>query len=302
MLFSGPKHLGPDALPDPRGDRRLRRPHGQRHHERGPHQLLRGRPLGRAAHRALGRERPHGVPARHARRQEARRAARRRLQRAAPVVREPPLRHGGSAHLRPLLPQAAPVLRLRHRDHRRDPERVDGRPARLLPPVLRPEQRVDLHRRQLRSGARSRPSSLSTSVPSRVSPTWSARTFPSRQLPGVVEETFKDQVAKIPQLRARVGRREDASTPTRLRETCSPASSPQGKASRLYQELVHRRQIASTSTRRTTAEGLGGVFGVEATVKEGHTTPELAAGHRADPRRRAPERRHRRRGRAGRAR
>ncbi len=98
--------------------------------------------------------------------------------------------------------------------------------------------------------------------------------IPQPTLPGVVRETLNDQVAKIPQLRiAWVG--------VKMFDPDEPAGDvlarilAQGKASRLYQELVYRRQIAADVAADNDTEGLGGVFAVEATVKEGHETAEL---------------------------
>ncbi len=219
----------PRAVPDARGHRHRRRRDGQRHDERGPHQLLRGRPLERASHRALARERPHGVLARHPRREEARRAARRRVERAAPVLREPALRHRRAAHVRHPLPEAAPVLRLRDRHHRRDPERVDGRPARLLPAVLRAEQRVDLHRRQLRSGAgqgagrpvlRRHPPPARRGAPRRAAAAADGRAQGDHPGPG------REDSAARPRLGGGQGLRRRRARGRRARARSSPAARP----------------------------------------------------------------------------
>ncbi len=99
--------------------------------------------------------------------------------------------------------------------------------------------------------------------------------IPQPQLPGVVKETLNDQVAKIPQLRlAWVG--------VKMFDPDEPAGDvlvrilAGGKASRLYQELVQKRQIAADVDADNETQGLGGVFVVQATVKEGHQTAELA--------------------------
>ena len=99
--------------------------------------------------------------------------------------------------------------------------------------------------------------------------------IPQPQLPGVVKETVRDQVAKIPRLQlAWVG--------VKMFDPDEPAGDVlarilgDGKASRLYQELVQKRQTAVDVNAYDNTMGLGGVFGVEATVKEGHQTAELA--------------------------
>ena len=266
----------PGALQDPRGHRHLRRRDGQRHDERGPHQLLRGRPLGRAPDGALARERPHGVPARHARREEARRAARRRLQRAAPVVREPPLRHRRAARC------ATSSSRSRT-------------PTTTASSAPSPRSRARRWTTFARSSASStRPNNASLAIVgnfdpgadqgagravlrrhSRARPTCARPDIPQPQLPGVVKETIQDQVAKIPQLDLGwVGVKQF--DPDEAAGDVLARILGGGKASRLYQELVQRRQIASDVDADNDTSALGGVFGIEVTVKQGHTTAELA--------------------------
>ena len=78
------------------GARAGRRDRPERHHQRGPHQLLPERADHRARHRALDGVRPHGPPARRHQPGQARRAARRGAEREAPG-REPALRPGRRA-------------------------------------------------------------------------------------------------------------------------------------------------------------------------------------------------------------
>ena len=266
----------PVPLQDPRRRRHVRRRDGQRYDELRPHQLLRGRPLGRAPDSALARERPHGVPARHARREEARGAARRRLERAAAVVREPPLRHRRAARMRPLLPEAAPLLRLRHRHDLRDPERVDGRPS--LASSASSTHPTTLRSRSWATSTRRRPRrwSRSTSAPFPRQADVPRPDIAQPQLPGIVKETIQDQVAKIPRLdlgwverqavRSRRGRRRRARAHPRRRQGVAAAtrSSCRGGRSR------------PTSTRTTTRRRWAAIFGIQVTVKQGHTTAELA--------------------------
>lgn len=94
------------------------------------------------------------------------------------------------------------------------------------------------------------------------------------QLSGVVRETIQDQVAKIPRLDLGwVGVRQ-----------YDPDEAPGdvlayilggGKSSRLYQELVQKRQIAVDVSADDETEALGGIFGVTVTVKQGHTVQEI---------------------------
>jgi predicted Zn-dependent peptidase len=94
-------------------------------------------------------------------------------------------------------------------------------------------------------------------------------------LPGVVKETLQDQVAKIPRLEiAWVGVKsfdpDEAAGDVLARILAA------GKASRLYQALVHDKQIAADVSADDEANRLGGVFSVAATMKDGHSTQEAA--------------------------
>ena len=98
--------------------------------------------------------------------------------------------------------------------------------------------------------------------------------IPQPQLPGVVRETVVDQVATIPQIQL-------LWTGVKSFDGEEPAGDVlarilgQGKASRFYQELVYRRQIASEVDASNETYGLGGIFAITATAREGHTTAEL---------------------------
>jgi zinc protease len=99
--------------------------------------------------------------------------------------------------------------------------------------------------------------------------------IPPPPLPGVVKETIQDQVAKIPQLDlAWVGVK--AFDPDEPAGDVLARILAGSKASRLYQELVQKRQIASDVDADNDTHLLGGIFGIEATVKQGHATQELA--------------------------
>jgi zinc protease len=99
--------------------------------------------------------------------------------------------------------------------------------------------------------------------------------IPQPQLPSVIKETIQDQVAKIPQLDLDwVGVK--AFDPEEPAGDVLARILGGGKASRLYQELVQKRQIASSVSADNESHILGGIFGIEATVKQGHTTQELA--------------------------
>jgi zinc protease len=98
--------------------------------------------------------------------------------------------------------------------------------------------------------------------------------IPQPPLAGVVKETIQDQVAKIPQL-------ELGWVGVKAFDPDEPAGDvlarilAGSKSSRLYQELVQKRQIASDVDADNDSNLLGGVFGIDATVKQGHTTAEL---------------------------
>lgn len=94
----------------------------------GPDGLAAGRP---------GR-RVHGEP------------ARRRQERAPPAVRQRPVRHGFREADRPRLPRGSPVPPHTDRLHGRPGRRVPGGRARVLPYVLRAQQRGALGRRRHR--------------------------------------------------------------------------------------------------------------------------------------------------------
>ena len=95
-------------------------------------------------------ERADGFHAAHPGPGEAAHPARRSEQRAPATLRELALWPRLHPHLRSALPAAPPVLRLRDRQHRRDPGRFARRRAAVPPPVLRPEQRLAHPGRRLR--------------------------------------------------------------------------------------------------------------------------------------------------------
>jgi len=99
--------------------------------------------------------------------------------------------------------------------------------------------------------------------------------IPQPPLPGVVQETIQDQVAKVPRL-------DLGWVGVRQYDPDEPAGDVlayvlgNGKASRLYQELVQKRQLATDVDAGNDTMGQGGIFGIQATVKQGHTTKEIA--------------------------
>jgi zinc protease len=99
--------------------------------------------------------------------------------------------------------------------------------------------------------------------------------IPQPPLPGVVQETIQDQVAKVPRL-------DLGWVGVRQYDPDEPAGDVlayilgSGKASRLYQELVQKRQIATEVDAGNDTMGQGGIFGITAVVKQGHTTKEIA--------------------------
>ena len=93
-------------------------------------------------------------------------------------------------------------------------------------------------------------------------------------LASVVRETVNDQVAKVPRLDL-LWRGVPIFDPQEPAGDVLARILGQGKASRLYQELVYRRQIASEVDASDATFGLGGFFEISATVKDGHGTVEL---------------------------
>ena len=138
MMFSGAKHIGPTPFNDPRGHRHLRRRDGQRHDQRGPHQLLRGRRRSascrpRSGSRAIAWR---SCSTRSTRRSSPCSATSSRTS-GARATRTGPTARPTCASCDLLFPRPHPYYDCVIGTHRRDPERVDGRPARVLPPVLR---------------------------------------------------------------------------------------------------------------------------------------------------------------------
>jgi zinc protease len=99
--------------------------------------------------------------------------------------------------------------------------------------------------------------------------------IPQPQLSGILSETIADGVAKIARLDlAWVGVK--AFDPDEPSGDVLARILAGAKSSRCYQELVQKRQIASDVDASNETHLLGGIFGIQATVKEGHTTKELA--------------------------
>ncbi len=96
---------GGRVRPAARGGRRRQ----QRLDQRGPHQLLDQRPVERARARAVPRVRPHGLPARRDDAGQRGRPAGRGQERAAPELREPPVRHGLHRARRDAVPGEPPL-------------------------------------------------------------------------------------------------------------------------------------------------------------------------------------------------
>ena len=135
-----------------RSDRR----HQQRLDGYRPHELLDRRSVERAGAGALPRIGSHGVSARRDEPGARRRSARRRQERAPPVVRERAVRDGGDRARRNALPGRPSVSLADHRLHGRPHGgELRGR-RRFLQAVLRSEQRERRHRRRYRSRADAR--------------------------------------------------------------------------------------------------------------------------------------------------
>ena len=148
----------PGLAPRRQGRAHRPRPGGRRDDERldlaRPDELLRDAAGPPARARAVARGRPDGDPARRAQPGEPRQPARGRQEREALVVRQPAVRLVPGEAPGPPLPAGASVPPL--------DDRLDGRPRRglargrqrLLPDLLRAEQRGPVGRRRRRDGRR----------------------------------------------------------------------------------------------------------------------------------------------------
>jgi predicted Zn-dependent peptidase len=97
---------------------------------------------------------------------------------------------------------------------------------------------------------------------------------PQPELTGVVREKLADPVAKIPRLdllwKGVRAFSDDEAAGDVLAHILG-----RGKASRLYQDLVFRRQIAAAVEAENAAYGQGGVFSINVVAKEGHSLAEI---------------------------
>ena len=149
----------------------------ERHDLARPDELLRDGPVAPAGARALARGRPDGDAPRRAQPGEPRQPARGRQEREALVVRQPAVRLVEREAPGAPVPAGAPVP---PHDDRLDggPRRRVGRGReRVLPDLLRAEQRGAHHRRRRRPGRRSGPGPSATSAASR--PTRRSRRWPT---------------------------------------------------------------------------------------------------------------------------
>ena len=149
----GIRALRPRLLPAAAAGRRT----AQRIDQSRSHQLLGSRADRRARARAVDGVRSHGLPAPGADQGEIREPARRGAERAAPELRESPVRPGRHGNLRRALCSRSPVSLADDRIGRGPPRLVARRGARLLLDLLPPGQRIAdagrRHRRRARPGA-----------------------------------------------------------------------------------------------------------------------------------------------------
>jgi zinc protease len=93
-------------------------------------------------------------------------------------------------------------------------------------------------------------------------------------LSGVTRERVADPVAKVPRLdllwKGVKAFSEDEAPGDVLAYILG-----QGKASRLYQELVYHRQLAAAVEAENVSYGLGGIFSISIVAREGHTLAEI---------------------------
>ena len=137
----------------PRGDGRPGRQQPQRHHQPGPHQLLRGRAdLGARAH-AVPRSRPPRVPGAADQPGDARARARRGAEREA-AGREPAVRPRVQPHLRAHVSRRPSLQLARDRQHGGPERRLAAGREGLVRELLRAEQRGAVARRRHHRGAR----------------------------------------------------------------------------------------------------------------------------------------------------
>jgi len=97
---------------------------------------------------------------------------------------------------------------------------------------------------------------------------------PQPDLTGVLRERIADPVAKLPRLDL-LWKGVKVFSPDEAAGDVLAYVLGQGKASRLYQDLVYRRQIASAVEAENAGYGQGGIFSVNVVAKEGHTVAEL---------------------------
>ena len=192
----------------------------------------------------MARGRPDGDAARRPQPGEPRQPARGRQEREALVVRQPAVRLVAGEAPGPPLPAGAPVPPL--------DDRLDGRPRRgvargrqrVLPDLLRAEQRGAVDRRRRRDGARpGRRRALLRGDPGRTR-------HPAARRPVAAADPRRASAARRSTTASRCRASTSASGPrssaTRdsTRSTSPARSSPGGKGSRLNRRLVRDERIA----------------------------------------------------------
>jgi zinc protease len=93
-------------------------------------------------------------------------------------------------------------------------------------------------------------------------------------LPGVIRERVVDPVAKVPRLDL-LWKGVKAFSDDEAAGDVLAYILGQGKASRLYQALVFRRQVAAAVEAENASYGQGGIFSVSVVAREGHPLAEI---------------------------
>ena len=276
-LFEHLMFMGTKNVPNGKFDAIMEAAGGyeQRVDQRGPHQLLRERPVEPARDLLVARGRSPGVAARRHDQGEGRPAARRGQERAPPELREPALRHAPSWRCPSTLypadhPYHHPVIGSHEDLDRRQRRRRQG----VLPPVLRAVERVAgdraaTSRRRTRAG-----SSRNTSGGCRSGRCRRTRRRSRRRWRKPARVTLTDAV-QLPRvvlawhspaaLRRRRRRVRSARGGARRRQVVAALS---GAGLREEAGRVGRGRAAR---RRATARS----FVITATAQSGHTAAEL---------------------------
>ena len=270
MLFQGSAHVA--ANEHFRSDPERRRS-GQRVDLVRSHQLLRDAAGGEPRARPLAGVRPHGLPASGHDHGEARDAAPGGDERTAPARRQSAVRARRRAGVRAALPGRAPLQLAGDRDHGGHRGGDPRRRPRVLRHLVRPRQRRPHSRRRLRARGARWSWSSATSPRSRAAGRGRrARELPSRasgERFDVVTDRVKLERLYLAYVVPAYGTREWYAADLLAQIFAG------GKASRLYRDLVHERELAQSITCYALPTEAAGSFHVVATARPGTSLDQL---------------------------